>query len=88
MSIQDLISTYPSRKELCRAMGCSRQFLSQIENGKRPFPVRLALKVERLTGGRFTAAGLCPDVFEPMPAEQVGEMKEIETLKESAKLGL
>jgi DNA-binding transcriptional regulator YdaS (Cro superfamily) len=59
-------------------MGCSRQFLSQIENGKRPFPIRLALKVERMTGGNFTAAGLCPDLFElTSPAadckEQSGE---------------
>jgi DNA-binding transcriptional regulator YdaS (Cro superfamily) len=62
MSLKDLISTYSSRKELCSAIGCSRQFLSQLENGKRPFPVRLAMKVERLTNGKFTVASLCPEL--------------------------
>lgn len=75
MSIQDLISTYPSRKELCRTLGCSRQFLSQIENGKRQFPIRMALKVERMTNGRFTVADLCP-AFHELTAVAVADVND------------
>lgn len=40
----------------------SKGYLSDIENGKRPAPLALALEIERVTGGAVPAATLSPDV--------------------------
>ena len=67
MSIYDLINFYPSRKELCLVMGCSPQFLSQVVVGRRKLPVVTAIRIERLTDGRFKASDLRPDLFDANP---------------------
>jgi len=54
-----------SRSALCRAIGMTPQFLSQVCTGKRPLPPRYAVLIEEVTGGNVTAAELLPEVFTP-----------------------
>ncbi|RKR02619.1 YdaS antitoxin of YdaST toxin-antitoxin system [Kushneria sinocarnis] len=54
-----------SRSALCKAIGMTPQFLSQVCTGKRPLPPRYAVLIEEVTGGEVTAADLLPDVFSP-----------------------
>lgn len=43
-----------------QALGVSRAFVYQMLSGERPVPPMLALKIERLTAGKFRAASLNP----------------------------
>lgn len=54
-----------SRSALCKAIGMTPQFLSQVCTGKRPLPPRYAVLIEEVTGGKITAAELLPEVFAP-----------------------
>ncbi|WP_092522506.1 YdaS family helix-turn-helix protein [Onishia taeanensis] len=54
-----------SRSALCKAIGMTPQFLSQVCTGKRPLPPRYAVLIEEVTGGEVTASDLLPDVFSP-----------------------
>lgn len=40
----------------------SKSWLSEIENGKRDASLRLALKIERWSGGAVTAASVCAEL--------------------------
>lgn len=40
----------------------SKSWLSDIENGKRDASLRLALKIEKWTGGKVKAASVCPEL--------------------------
>ncbi|MGE4534684.1 transcriptional regulator [Halomonas sp.] len=57
-----------SRSALCKAIGMTPQFLSQVCTGKRPLPPRYAVLIEEVTGGRVTAEELLPEVFAPRSA--------------------
>lgn len=61
--IEEIISTYPSEAAFCREIGIKQQFYSQIKKGKRPWPPRIALSVERATKGAVTRYDLRPDIF-------------------------
>lgn len=54
-----------SRSALCKAIGMSPQFLSQVCRGKRPLPPRYAVLIEKKTFGNVKAIDLLPDVFSP-----------------------
>lgn len=65
-SIMDLASFRKSlglsQEECARALGLSSKgHISDIENGVRPASLRLALKIEKWSGGKVEAAGLSPD---------------------------
>ena len=60
-----------SRSALCKAIGMTPQFLSQVCTGKRPLPPRYAVLIEKVTGGKVTAAELLPDVFSPRSDHQL-----------------
>lgn len=59
-----------SRSALCKAIGMSPQFLSQVCTGKRPLPPRYAVLIEKKTSGKVKAAELLPDVFSPSDEKQ------------------
>ena len=40
----------------------SKGWLSEIENGRRSASIRLALRIERWSGGAVTAASVCPEL--------------------------
>lgn len=60
-----------SRSALCKAIGMTPQFLSQVCTGKRPLPPRYAVLIEEVTGGKVMAADLLPDVFSPRSASKL-----------------
>ncbi len=45
-----------SRSALCKAIGMTPQFLSQVCTGKRPLPPRYAVLIEEATEGKVTVA--------------------------------
>ncbi|OLO05252.1 transcriptional regulator [Salinicola socius] len=59
-----------SRSALCKAVGMSPQFLSQVSTGKRPLPPRYAVLIEEATCGQVTAAELLPSVFAPRSTQK------------------
>ncbi|MGP9499565.1 transcriptional regulator [Halomonas sp. AOP43-D1-4] len=59
-----------SRSALCKAIGMSPQFLSQVCRGKRPLPPRYAVLIEKKTFGSVKAAELLPGVFSPSDEKQ------------------
>lgn len=42
----------------------SRGWISEIENGRKDASLRLALRIERWSGGRVTAASVCREMAE------------------------
>jgi DNA-binding transcriptional regulator YdaS (Cro superfamily) len=51
---------------LAEAIGVSRQFIHQLQTGRRPIPPRLCVEIERATGVK--RAHLRPDIFGPVAA--------------------
>lgn len=48
----------------------SKGWLSEIENGKRPASLRLALRIERWSDGKVPAGSLCAELIEARPAKR------------------
>lgn len=61
--IEDAINLLGSKSNLCRAIGMSPSFLTQILKGDRPLPPRFALEIDRVTDGRITKESLRPDIY-------------------------
>lgn len=56
--------------EMAEALGLkpsNKGWLSEIENGLKPASIRLALRIERHSGGRVPAASLCPALSDDHP---------------------
>jgi transcriptional regulator with XRE-family HTH domain len=50
-----------SLDNLAKQLGLrSKSYLSEVERGRRP-SLKVAIKIEKLSGGQVTAASLCPD---------------------------
>lgn len=49
----------------------SASWLSEIENGRRDASLRLALRIERWSGGEVTAASVCKEIAEHQSPSQV-----------------
>ena len=50
-----------SQEECANALGLrSKSYISEIETGAKPASLKLALKIERWSGGSIRAAELCP----------------------------
>lgn len=45
----------------------SKSWISDIENNVRPASVRLAMRIERWSGGAVQAASVCPDLAGHVP---------------------
>jgi DNA-binding XRE family transcriptional regulator len=51
-----------SQADLAKALGLrSKGYISSIERGTFPCPLKVALDIERYTGGLVTAASLCDE---------------------------
>lgn len=62
-----------TQTELAQRLGLrSKGYVSRIETGAAACPLKLALKIERLSGGEVTAASLCPEAAELFPEAGAG----------------
>jgi transcriptional regulator with XRE-family HTH domain len=51
-----------TQKQLAAALGLrSKGYISKLEGGLKPIPLRLALEIQRWSDGKLRAADLCPD---------------------------
>ena len=73
MKLSDYIADMKVRRALADEVGTSPEYLWQLAvgwRGRRPRKA-MALAIERATGGVVTRPELRPDLFTPVPAEQV-----------------
>jgi len=62
-----------TQSDLAHRLGLrSKGYVSRIETGATPCPLRLALKIEKLSGGQVTAGSLCPEAVDLLPGEGAG----------------
>lgn len=62
-----------TQSELAKHLGLkSKGYVSRIETGAAACPLKLALKIEKLSGGEVTAASLCPEAAELLPEAGAG----------------
>ena len=62
-----------SLEECAVALGLSptsKGWLSEIENGRRPASLRLALKIEAWSKGKVSAASVCPEIEAVRPVRK------------------
>lgn len=62
-TIERLIKHFGTQESTAEALGVKQGTVSGWVRGKHGISPGVALRAERLTGGRFTAAELCPSVF-------------------------
>ena len=60
----EVIQIVGSQRALAESLGVSLQAVNQWVNGRRRIPPKQASRIEKLTGGRVTAASLRPDLAE------------------------
>lgn len=58
-----LVERFGTQERLAEAIGVNQSNVSKWLRGKQGMAPEIALRVERLTDGEFTAAELCPRVF-------------------------
>jgi len=61
--IERLIKHFGTQESAAEALGVKQGTVSGWVRGKHGVSPAVALRAERLTDGRFTAAELCPSVF-------------------------
>ena len=61
--IDRLIRHFGTQESTAEALGVKQGTVSGWVRGKHGVSPAVALRAERLTGGQFTAAELCPAVF-------------------------
>lgn len=60
MKIKRVVKHFGGATKAARQLGLSRAFIYQMLNSERPVPPMLALKIERMTAGKFAAVDLNP----------------------------
>jgi len=63
-AIDDTLEFFGSQVALARAVGVSPQAVNQWVAGRRPIPVRLAIRIEILTKGKITCRQLLPHLYD------------------------
>ena len=59
--MNDLIKYYGTQQKLARALGCNHQ---NIQYWRRSgIPIKVAIRIETVTEGKFTRQMLCPEFF-------------------------
>jgi DNA-binding XRE family transcriptional regulator len=59
-----------TQKQLAANLGVrSKSYISELETGAQPWPLKLALRYERLSGGMVPAASICPAAAELAEAQ-------------------
>ena len=60
-NLDEVIKSYKSKAEFCRAMDVAPQFLTQIEKGHRPIPPKMARKLYEKHG--VSLHSIRPDIY-------------------------
>ena len=68
-TIERLIKHFHTQEATAQALGVKQGTVSGWARGKHGISPEVALRAERVTGGTFTAAELCPSVFGPEAAQ-------------------
>ncbi|MFA9487097.1 MULTISPECIES: transcriptional regulator [unclassified Moraxella] len=63
-NIDALIQHYGSQELLAKALGVTQGAISQWKTGKTTISPTNALKIEKITDGKFKAVDLCPQLIE------------------------
>lgn len=71
--IERLIKHFGTQESTAEALGVKQGTVSGWVRGKHGVSPAVALRAERLTGGEFTAAELCPAVFAEPVSQAAGE---------------
>ncbi len=64
MTLADYLKTF-NRKELAKELNVTSNFITQIINGYRKFPIKHIKKLQSLTNGQIPKHILRPDIFDP-----------------------
>lgn len=64
MIYRQVMEHYGTQQKMADAIGCSQTLVWRWLNGKATMPTHFALKVEKITGGKFKAVDLCPRLAE------------------------
>lgn len=64
MQIKELISHFGSQGKTAKALGCSQATIFKWLHGQMGISSLYALKIEKLTQGKFRAVDLCPRLAE------------------------
>lgn len=68
---QSLVDYFEGQSSTAKALGVNQGAVSNWVRGKHGMSPAVALRAAKLTGGRFTAAELCPAVFSALPSGEV-----------------
>lgn len=63
-NIDALIQHYGNQELLAKALGVAQGAVSQWKTGKTAISPTNALKIEKITDGKFKAVDLCPQLIE------------------------
>lgn len=63
--IDEVIKEFGGQENLAKSLGIKQGAVSQWLNGKTNMRERYALKIEKLTHGKFRAVDFCPYLAEP-----------------------
>lgn len=64
MIYKQVVEHYGTQQKMADAIGCSQTLVWRWLNGRAKMPTHFALKVEKLTNGKFKAVDLCPRLAE------------------------
>lgn len=70
-AIKSLVRHFGGQTQTAKALKVNQGAVSNWVRGKHGMSPAVALRAEKLTDGRFTAAQLCPSVFVQPPTEEV-----------------
>lgn len=68
---QSLVSHFGTQIKTAECLKVDQATVSGWVRGKHGMSPAVALRAAKLTGGRFTAAELCPSVFVSLPSSEV-----------------
>ncbi|WP_404462955.1 helix-turn-helix domain-containing protein [Vreelandella aquamarina] len=67
---KSLVSHFGGQSQTAEALNVNQGAVSNWVRGKHGMSPAVALRAEKLTEGRFTAAQLCPSVFVQPPSKE------------------
>ncbi|WP_299312604.1 Cro/CI family transcriptional regulator [uncultured Halomonas sp.] len=70
---EKLVDFFGGQVPTAEALNVNQGAVSNWVRGKHGMSPAVALRAERLTAGKFTAAELCPSVFADQPTPAAGE---------------
>ena len=67
-AIRNLVDSLGGQAHAAAALGVKQPTISNWVNGKHGMSPIVAMRAEKITGGEFSAAELCPELQGVMPA--------------------